>query len=79
MEILPSEPCSVLRPVVAVSIAFVAVLALVRLLGHRALARVSSVDFVATLAIASAAASITVSDSVPLLTGVIALATVLAL
>lgn len=60
-------------------VAYVALIALVRLTGNRTLAKLRAFDFVVTIALGSVLASTIVSPSVPLLQGLAAMATLILL
>lgn len=70
---------SVLRIVVHGTLGYVALVFLLRVSGKRALSKMNAFDFVITIALGSAYATLLISDRVPLAEGIVALGTLIVL
>lgn len=70
---------SVLRIVVHGTLGYVALVFLLRVSGKRALSKMNAFDFVITIALGSAFATLLISDRVPLVEGIVALGTLIVL
>ncbi|HEX6299033.1 MAG TPA: YetF domain-containing protein [Acidimicrobiia bacterium] len=70
---------SVLRILVHGTLGYVALVFLLRVSGKRALSKMNAFDFVITIALGSAFATLLISDRVPLVEGIVALGTLIIL
>ena len=79
MTLLPETWMELLRPVVAGVFAYGAIVLLTRASGQRMFSKIWAFDLAVTVSIGSLLASITISQSVALLSGLVALVTVFSL
>lgn len=70
---------SILRIVVHGSLGYIALVFLLRISGKRTLSKMNAFDFVVTIALGSAFATLLISTSVPLVNGVVAIAVLIVL
>ena len=79
MTFLLGDPTTMLRTVFVGILAYVALVALLRVSGKRTLSKMNAFDLVVTVALGSTLATILLSQDVPLLTGVVAFAVLIGL
>jgi uncharacterized membrane protein YcaP (DUF421 family) len=79
MTFLLGDPTTMLRTVFVGALAYVALMALLRISGKRTLSKMNAFDLVVTVALGSTLATILLSQDVPLLTGIVAFAVLIGL
>jgi uncharacterized membrane protein YcaP (DUF421 family) len=79
MELLGASPETLLRTAVVGSLAYLALVAMLRISGKRTLSQMNAFDFVVTVALGSTLATILLTQDVPLGQGLVALALLIGL